>query len=81
MSLRIMVPSRAKVGDKIAILDYNDRAGAGAKLADLREKKKGLVFHADRQGADAGACCVGGSHRLISSIDGEEFDLRSKLPW
>src|SRR5262245_28563515 len=29
---------------QIAIFDYNDRAGADEKLADLREKKKTLHF-------------------------------------
>jgi hypothetical protein len=29
---------------QIAIFDYNDRPSADAKLADLREKKKGVYF-------------------------------------
>jgi hypothetical protein len=29
---------------QVAIFDYNDRASADEKLADLREKKKGLYF-------------------------------------
>jgi hypothetical protein len=29
---------------QLAIFDYNDRASADEKLADLREKKKGLYF-------------------------------------